>query len=105
MTWNFLMLERRMRAVKAAQRKYDVARQCALLTDDAYDDAYDKLAWNYVEACRGALVRCEARLARTINRCHWEGRVFKELYENKVFVENYETPERALLRFLLDGRE
>ena len=48
------------------------------------------------------LTRCEASVARSENRAYWKKRVFNELYENKVIVENYETNERALLRFLLD---
>ena len=87
------ILERRMDAVKAAKADLAFAAHYAV---------YPSHQTAYMRVCEAELARCEARLARTRNRCYWEARVFKELYENKVIVENYETNERALLRFLLD---
>jgi hypothetical protein len=88
------ILEKRIDAVKAAKADLQAAHRYAV---------YPSHCTAYMEYCEGELARCEARLARTRNRVYWSARVFKELYENKILVEEYETPEHALLRFLLDG--
>jgi hypothetical protein len=90
------LLEKRIDAVEAAKADLQAARRHAV---------YPSHRTAYMEYCETTLARCEARLARTRSRVYWAARVFKELYENKILVEEYETPEHALLRFLLDDRE
>lgn len=55
-----------------------------------------------IDAAKTHVIRCKMLVARLKDRQAWKQRVFKELYENKVIVEEWETEERALLRFLLD---
>jgi hypothetical protein len=55
-----------------------------------------------IDAAKTRVSRCEMLVARLKDRQAWKARVFRELYEHKVIVEEWETEERALLRFLLD---
>lgn len=56
-----------------------------------------------IDAGKARVSHCKMLVARLKDRQAWKQRVFRELYEHKVIVEEWETEERALLRFLLDG--
>ena len=85
-----------------ARRICDETEEWAQLVSTFGDSDRVTLAAQAVEYATEQLIRCENAVARSENRAYWKERVFTELYENKVIVENYETPQRALLRFLLD---
>jgi hypothetical protein len=96
------LLHYRLEKRDRARRICDETKEWAQLVSAFGDPDRVTLAAQAVEYATEQLIRCEKAVARSENRAYWKERVFTELYENKVLVEEYETPEHALLRFLLD---